>query len=227
MKNIELSPLVDLAVLGPNAGVTALKKGATLAQRYNVASLCVKPCDVNMAVDHLSQSSVMVSTVIGFPHGGTTTRVKLEELEEAMEWGCNEFDVVMNIGQFLSGKFQYVTEELRHLCRTAYPHTVKVILETGYLNTDQIKQACKLAEEAGALYVKTSTGFGPRGATEDDITTMQKACSLHVKASGRISTREQALHFADLGCKRLGFGYKSAITILETYRLGISEREDW
>ncbi len=227
MRNIELASLVDLAVLGPNAGVTALRKGAELAQRYNVASLCVKPCDVNTAVDYVSQSPVMVSTVIGFPHGGTTTRAKVEELEEAMEFGCNEFDVVMNIGFFLSRKLQAVRSELRQICKTAYPHTVKVILETGYLNTDQISQACKMAEEAGALYVKTSTGFGPRGATEDDITTMQKACGLHVKASGGIRTREQAMHFAALGCKRLGFGYKSAITILETYRLGLSEREDW
>jgi deoxyribose-phosphate aldolase len=180
-----------------------------------------------MAVDYLAQSNVMVSTVIGFPHGGTTTRVKSEELEEAMEHGCNEFDIVMNIGLFLSSKPWHVMEELRHLTRIAHPHAVKVILETGYLNDMQIAVACNVAEDAGAVYVKTSTGFGPRGATEKDIWIMQRACGLLVKASGGIRTQEEAMNFADLGCKRLGFGYKSAITILENNRLGLSETEDW
>ena len=221
MRDLQLSPLTDLAVLGPNAGYSAVRKGSELAQRYEVASLCVKPCDVNLAVDFLAQSPVMVSTVIGFPHGGTTTRVKSEELDEALEYGCQEFDVVMNIGRFLEKRQRNVFEELRHLCKIAYPHAVKVILETGYLNNDQIAKACRISEEAGAMYVKTSTGFGPRGATEDDIRIMQQSCGLHVKASGRIRTREQAQRFADIGCKRLGFGYKAAITILENSRLGL------
>ncbi len=219
MRDLELASLVDLAVLGPNASTGALKKAAEKAMFYNVASLCVKPYHVRQAVELLKDSPVMVSTVIGFPHGGTTTRVKSEEVEEAMEDGCNEFDIVMNLGLFLSRKPWHVMEELRHLVKISHPRTVKVILETGYLNTDQIAKACQVAEDAGALYVKTSTGFGPRGATEDDIRTIQQATILHVKASGGIRTREQAKHFVNLGCDRLGFGYKSAVSILEDSRL--------
>jgi deoxyribose-phosphate aldolase len=211
--------LIDHAVLQPTQTDDDVRTACALCKELGVASVCVKPSHVPLAAECLSGSSVLVSTVIGFPHGGTTTEAKVAETQLACRQGAREVDMVANIGQALSGNWDYVEHDIRAVVEAARTGgaITKVIFESGLLPSDDVKiELCKRSEAAGAAFVKTSTGFGyakkpdgtmaATGATEHDIRLMRTHCSsaVQVKASGGIRNYADAKKFVDLGATRLG-----------------------
>lgn len=206
-KNI-IASMIDHAVLKPDAADLDVERECAIARKYKVASICVKPSHVEYAAKLLKDSTVKVSTVIGFPHGTTTTRCKVAEAQEAIENGASELDMVLNIGKLLSRDFDYVEKDIRSVVDEAHCKgaIVKVILETALLNDEMKVAACKISDKCGADYVKTSTGFNGRGADLKDITLMKSSVSdkVGIKASGGIKNFEQAVAFAKAGCTRLG-----------------------
>jgi deoxyribose-phosphate aldolase len=211
--------LIDHAVLQPTQTDNDVRAACALSKELAVASVCVKPSHVQLAAECLRGSSVLVSTVIGFPHGSTTTETKTAETLLACRQGAREVDMVANIGKALSGDWEYVEQDIRAVVEAARASgaITKVIFETGLLPNDDVKiRLCKASEAAGAAFVKTSTGFGyakkpdgtmaATGATEHDIRLMRKHCTsaVQVKASGGIRNYADAKKFADLGATRLG-----------------------
>lgn len=212
-KNI--AKAIDHAVLRPDMTIADLKRECEIAIQYGVFSVCVKPCDVKIACEFLKGSDVLVGTVIGFPHGSTTTAVKVFEAVEAIGNGAKEVDMVINPGRLLSNEYNYVEEDIRKVVEAAHLKgaLVKVIIETSLLNDEQKTAACRLAEKAGADFVKTSTGFNGGGASIEDIRLMRNAVShnVQVKASGGIKTSEFADSLLEAGCTRLGTSATKAI----------------
>src|ERR1700737_2350395 len=162
----DVAKTIDHSLLRPELDDQFIEDGCRLAAKYQVASVCCKPADVTRAVELLKGSGVAVGTVIGFPHGGTTTEVKVFEAEEALRAGATELDMVINIGALRSGRDAYVKDEIAAVVAVAHAAgaIVKAILENAYLDDDQKVRACKLAEAAGADFVETSTGFSPTSA---------------------------------------------------------------
>ena len=214
-----LLPLIDHAVLHPTQTDDDVRSACKLCAELGVASVCVKPSHVPLAAECLDGSGVMVSTVICFPHGGTTTETKVAETDLACRQGAREVDMVANIGKALSGDWAYVEADIRAVVEAARRHgaITKVIFETGILPNDEVKiRLCQASEAAGAAFVKTSTGFGfvkgeggamtATGATEHDIRLMRANCgpNVQVKASGGIRSYEDAKKFVALGATRLG-----------------------
>lgn len=214
IKNV-VEEAIDHAILKPESTDFDLRKELSIVKEYNIASVCVKPCHVRLASDILNNSKILVSTVIGFPHGATTTKCKVAESIEAIANGARELDMVINIGKLISGDHQYVKSDINEVVSCAHNRNVivKVIIETALLNKQQKVQACKIAEEASADFVKTSTGFNGRGAILGDIILMKAAVSskVKVKASGGIRTLDKAIEFIDAGCSRLGTSSTVAI----------------
>lgn len=206
--SMDIAKMIDHALLKPNLTEEQIRLGCRIARKYGTASVCVRPCDVATAKSELEGSGVLVSTVIGFPHGTNKIKIKVLEAEEAMKDGAVELDMVLNIGKLLSGDFNYVKSEVRAVVDAAHNNgaIVKVILENCYLTDELITIACKLCEEACADYVKTSTGFGSEGALVEDIKLMRKACSekVKIKASGGIKTLQDVLAARAAGADRIG-----------------------
>jgi len=205
----QVAATLDHAVLKPFATDQDIIDNAKLCAKYEVASLCVRPTDVALAAKQLEGSGVDPSAVIGFPHGSNRPEVKALEAKLAIEDGAVELDMVMNIGKFLSGDFDFVQKDIEAVVVEAKKKQgvlVKVILETCYLSPEQIAKACKISEAAGADYVKTSTGFGDGPATPEAIDVMMKTVgdTMGVKASGGVRTYETAVGYLKQGCKRLG-----------------------
>ena len=177
--------------------------------------MCVKPCDIAAAAGLLKNSGVKVSCVLSFPHGADTIAVKTVQAQQAINDGVDEIDMVMNIGKFLSGEFDYVIHDIRAVVEVAHRNhvPVKVIQESGFLTLEQVAKACELALEAGADFVKTSTGFGPGSATPEIIGVMLKTVGhrMKVKASGGIRNWETAVAFLEQGAHRLGIGSTEAV----------------
>lgn len=213
----ELAATIDHAVLKPNQTEDDVRNAAKMCLEYGVASLCVRPCDIKLAAKLLHGSSVKVSCVLSFPHGDDTTGTKVFQARQAIIDGAQEIDMVMNIGQFLSGNFEYVLNDIKAVVAEAHASgvIVKVIQESCYLSLDEVTKACELSLEAGADYVKTSTGFGPSSATPEIIDVMVKTVGgkMGIKASGGIRTWEQAVGYLEQGATRLGIG--ATQTVLE------------
>jgi len=205
----ELAKTIDHSLLNPIITDDDLRKGCTLADKYHTATVCVKPYHVKVAYELLVNSDVKVSTVIGFPHGGNLPKIKALEAEQAITDGAKELDMVINIGALKSKNYDFVREDMKAVVNIAKKHRdilVKVILENCYLTNEEKITACKLAEEAGADYVKTSTGFGTGGATIHDIELMYKTVGprLGVKAAGGVRSLEVALDVIKAGATRIG-----------------------
>jgi len=211
----DLAGMIDHSLLKPFLTDKEIEEGCQLALRYKVASVCVRPSDVRMAAKILKGTSVKVSTVIGFPHGTTTTHAKLEEAREAIADGAVELDVVLNIGKLKSHDFTFVKADLQTVID--YSHSkhvkVKVIFENCYLTGEEKVKACEICNEIRADWVKTSTGYGTGGATKEDIILMRKHVhpSIQVKAAGGVRTLDQLLEMKDLGCTRVGATATQAI----------------
>lgn len=211
----QVAQAIDHSVLKPNATDADVIAGARLCARLGVGCFCVRPADVALAARELAGSGVTVATVIGFPQGANRPEVKALEARLALEGGAAELDMVMNVGRFLSGDFGYVQRDIEAVAAETRPAgaLLKVILETCWLTPEQIARACRIAQAAGADFVKTSTGFGEGGATPEAVAVMVATVggALGVKASGGIRTWAQAVAYLEQGCRRLGTASSAAI----------------
>jgi deoxyribose-phosphate aldolase len=218
MKNYtrtEVAATIDHAVLKPDMTVADIEKNAAMCIREKVASMCVRPCDVKLTARLLNGSGVKVSCVLSFPHGADVAQVKAFQAKQAILDGVDEIDMVMNIGRFLSGDYGYVLDDIRTVVETAHDSNVlvKVIQESGFLTLEQVANACELAAEAGADFVKTSTGFGPGSATPEIIEVMLRTVGdrMKVKPSGGIRNWNVAVGYLQQGVHRLGVGSTEAV----------------
>ncbi|NLD83710.1 MAG: deoxyribose-phosphate aldolase [Clostridiales bacterium] len=204
----EIAKMLDHSTLQPFLTEADIRKGCDIALQYDTATVCARPGDMPLVVRALAGSTVLPCTVIGFPHGAHHTAVKLFEAERALDDGCRELDMVLNIGRMLSGDTAYVQDEIARLAEAAHARNalLKVILETCYLSDEQKRIACRLSEQAGADFVKTSTGYGSAGATVADVKLMRAAVSdgVRVKASGGIRTLDMVLACRQAGASRCG-----------------------
>ncbi len=216
----QLAKVIDHSLLRPELTEADVLAGCALAAKSETATVCVKPCDVKLAKEALKGSTVKVSTTIGFPHGAHVTATKVAEALQAMDDGAVELDMVMNIGRLRSGQTEYVRNDIKAVCDAAHARgaKVKVILENAYLTDEQKVLACKLAEEAGADWVKTSTGFAASGATLDDLRLMRRSVSekVQVKAAGGVRTLPALLDVVDTGATRCGA--TATATILDDFK---------
>jgi deoxyribose-phosphate aldolase len=200
--------MIDHSLLQQTLTDAELEQGCRLAQDYEVASVCIKPYAVRRAAEILAGSTVAPSTTIGFPHGGHVTSIKVAEALQAMKDGATELDMVVNIGKVLSKDWRYVADDIRAVVDTAHAGKalVKVIFENCFLADEHKEQLCRICGEVGADFVKTSTGYGSAGATDDDLRLMRR-CSpprVQVKAAGGVRTFERLLAVRAIGVTRVG-----------------------
>lgn len=176
------------------------------AREMNFASVCVNPCYVDLTKKLLKGSDVLTCTVIGFPLGANTTLVKAYETEDAYNRGCDEFDMVINIGKLKDGFYDYVRKDIEAVVKAAKGRTVKVIIETGLLSDEEKVIACQLSYEAGAHYVKTCTGMSVGKAKCSDVILMKNSINenMKVKASAGIRSHDEAIKLIEAGANRLG-----------------------
>jgi deoxyribose-phosphate aldolase len=209
--NLDLAPLIDHSLLSPVATPEQVAQWCEEADRYRFATVCVAPVHVRQAVSLLHNRQPKVCTVIGFPTGATTAAVKLYEAQEAAEHGATELDVVLNIGLLKAGQMDAVHRELAEI-RESTGQTIKVILEMSLLSEAEKRLAAELAMEAGASYLKTSTGW-TGGATIADVRLLKELSQdrVGIKASGGIRTAEQALALIQAGATRLGTSQSVAL----------------
>ncbi|MDK2887387.1 MAG: deoxyribose-phosphate aldolase [Thermoanaerobacter sp.] len=210
MTRNQLAAMIDHTLLKPTATTRDIRQLCIEAMAEGFAAVCVNPAHVAYAAKILAGSRVAVCTVIGFPLGATTPSVKKKEAEEAVRNGAREVDMVINIGALKEGNYDLVVADIRGVVEAVTAllpgGLVKVIIETGYLNHGEKITACRLVRQAGAHYVKTSTGFGPGGATVEDVKLLRENLppEMGVKASGGIRTTGQALALIEAGAARLG-----------------------
>lgn len=211
----DIAKMLDHSTLQPFLTDEDIRKGCELALRYDTASVCARPCDMPLVASLLRGSDVKVCTVIGFPHGTHRTAIKVAEAKQALADGCTELDMVINIGKLLGGDEDYVRDEIRQIVQVAHEAgaLVKVILETCYLTDAQKVTACHLSEEAGADFVKTSTGYGTKGCTIQDLRLMRRSVSerVQVKGSGGIRDLDTVLSARAVGATRCGVSATAAI----------------
>jgi deoxyribose-phosphate aldolase len=204
----EIAKTIDHSLLRPELDLDTVADGVRLAVRCDVASATVRPMDVALAAGLVAGSGVLVSTVVGFPHGSSTTATKAFEAERALDDGAHELDMVLNIARLRSGRDDEVRDEIRTIVELAVARgaIVKVILENAYLTDEQKVLGCRLAEQAGAHFVKTSTGYAPTGATLEDLALMRASVSPHVqvKAAGGVRTLDALLDVMSIGVTRVG-----------------------
>jgi deoxyribose-phosphate aldolase len=209
-----LAKTIDHSLLRPELMLTEVREGCDLAGRYDVASVCVRPGDVAFAAEILGGSTVAVGTVVGFPHGSHATATKVFEAERALADGATELDMVINIGWLRSDEDDRVGEDIRAVVDAVRGAAlVKVILENAYLDDDEKVRGCRLAEAAGADFVKTSTGFAHGGATIEDLRLMRATVSpnVRVKAAGGVRTLDTLLQVISVGVDRVGATQTAAI----------------
>lgn len=199
--------MIDHTILKPEATEAAVQKIIDEAKEYNFFSVCINPCWVAFASEQLADTDVAVCTVIGFPLGANTPEVKAYEAADAIKNGANEVDMVINIGALKSQQCDYVRQDIQGVVDAAKGKAlVKVIIETALLTDEEKVKACELAKEAGADFVKTSTGFSTGGAKVADIRLMRETVGpdMGVKASGGVHNAEEALAMIEAGATRIG-----------------------
>ena len=214
----DVAKTIDHSLLRPELDLVAVREGVELALRYDVASATVRPADVAWAAELVAGSGVLISTVVGFPHGSHTTPTKAAETAELVAAGADEIDMVLNIGRLISGEDEYVEADIRAVVDAAEGRLVKVIFENAYLDDAQKIRACELTAKAGAGFVKTSTGFAPTGATIADLKLMREHSPGHVqvKAAGGVRTLDALLEVMAVGVTRVGA--TATETMLEDFK---------
>jgi len=204
----DIAKMLDHSTLQPWLTEDDIRHGCEVALKYGTASVCARPCDVPILTEMLAGSDVKVCTVIGFPHGTNETAIKMAEAQLALAEGCEELDMVLNIGKLKAGDYTYVGEEIRQIAKIAHEAgaILKVILENCYLTDEEKVTACHLSEQAGADFVKTSTGYGSGGCTIDDLKLMRANVSdkVRVKGSGGIRDLDTVLAARAAGASRCG-----------------------
>ena len=221
-----IAKMIDHSLLHPTMTDQDLQLGCELAQRCDVASVCIKPYGVSLARDILSGSDVKVGTVVGFPHGNSRVDVKKIEAELAMADGAEELDMVVNIGKVLGGDWEYVSQEIRELNEVVVSGgaILKVIFENDYLEDDEHKRRlCEICNQRRVAFAKTSTGYGfvkrengmysYAGATDSDLELMRRECidTIEIKAAGGVRTLDDVLRVRALGVTRVGATATEAI----------------
>src|SRR5512142_1562489 len=211
----DIAKMIDHSLLRPEMTPEDVVRGCAVARRYRTATVCCTPTDVALCKRELEGSGVGVAAVVGFPNGYSTTAAKVFEAERAIADGATELDMVLHVGRLRAGDLDYVRADVKAVCDAAHRRgaKVKVILENCYLDDAQKVAACKLCEEAGADWVKTSTGFGKGGATLEDLKLMRAAVSakVQVKAAGGVRDLDFALKVREVGCTRFGATATEAI----------------
>ena len=206
-RQMELNKYIDHTILKANATRADVEKLCAEAREYQFASVCINTCYVPLAAERLAGSDVKVCCVVGFPLGAMSTPAKAYETRWAVEHGAQEVDMVINVGAMVDGDEDYVRRDIQAVVDAAHPRAaVKVILENCLLTDEQKIRACKLCVQAGAEFVKTSTGFSTGGATAEDVALMKEAVAgkAKVKAAGGIRTRQDALSMIEAGADRIG-----------------------
>jgi len=219
----QVAQMIDHSLLRPELTINEVLDGCATAGKYQVASATLRPCDVALGVEALVGSGVPVSTVVGFPHGSSTTATKVHEAQRCIADGAIELDMVLNIGRLRSGDLVYVANDIAAVVDAAGSDAiVKVIFENAYLDHDQKVSACVAAENAGAAFVKTSTGFAPTGATMEDLELMRATVSakVKVKAAGGVRTLDELLGVMSIGVERIGATRTESM--LEDYKKRVS-----
>ena len=223
MEGSEVAVLIDHTILSPDITEKDVEIKCKEAKEYNFASVCVNPNYVKFVANKLKGSNVKTCTVIGFPLGESTSETKSFAAKNAVKNGADEVDMVINIGAVKSAAWDVVEADIKAVVKAVKRNTlVKVILETCYLDENEIKQACKAAQSAGADFVKTSTGFGTHGARVEDVELMKESVDeeMGIKASGGIHSLEEAVEMLDAGATRIGAS--SGVEIVE----GVSVEDD-
>lgn len=211
----EIARLIDHSLLHPAMSDADLEAGCRGAAQWAVASVCVKPYFVPRARLLLESSGVKTGTTVGFPHGGHAITVKVAEARAALGQGAEELDMVINIGKAKSGDWIYLQDEIAAVVDIGHESAalVKVIFENCYLTDDEKRRLCRICREVGADFVKTSTGFGTGGATDDDLRLMLAEARerMGVKAAGGVRTYEHIVRLRDMGVRRIGASQTQAI----------------
>ncbi|MDZ4683469.1 MAG: deoxyribose-phosphate aldolase [Planctomycetaceae bacterium] len=222
----DYAKMIDHSLLQPTMTAADLGAGCKLAVAYDVASVCILPYALARCVELLAGSTVQPSTTIGFPHGGHCTATKVAEAERAIRDGGTELDMVVNISQVLSGKWDVVTADIRAVIDVAHAagRKVKVIFENCYLKDDHKIRLCEICGELNADWVKTSTGYGTGGATMDDLKLMRKHAPAHVqvKAAGGVRDFPTLVQVRDLGVSRCGASRTKEMLDEARKQLGLS-----
>ncbi|HMC34172.1 MAG TPA: deoxyribose-phosphate aldolase [Myxococcales bacterium] len=210
---IDLAPLIDHTVLRPEATADEVAKACAEARSYGFAAVCVRPENVALAARLLAGCRTLSIAVVDFPLGTARTAAKVEEARKAIAAGAQELDMVVNLAALHGGDYALVLRDIQAVVEVAGPRAVKVILETGALSRDEKAIGAALAKAAGAAFVKTSTGFGPGGATVEDVALLRNVVGpeVGVKASGGIRTAADARRMVDAGATRIGASASVAI----------------
>jgi len=213
----QLAYVIDYTLVRPDATQSDLAQACADAKKYGFACVVVQSGNVARARDLLAGSLVKVCSVVGFPHGASTTTVKIVEAMEAMKNGAVELDIVVNLGMVKSGRFDAMEVDIKNVIAMTPQKVHKIIIETGSLTPDEITRVCQVAVTAKAEFIKTSTGYGPRGATVDDIRLIRQAIgsACRIKASGGIKDLASMTALVDAGAERIGTS--SGVAIMEEY----------
>lgn len=215
----KLAQMIDHTNLKPDATLHGIEKLCNEAKEYGFASVCVNPSNVRFASELLKDENINVCTVVGFPLGANTSKIKFFETKDAIESGASEIDMVINIGTLKSGLDDNVKEDINGVIVAAGGNIVKVIIETGLLTDEEIVRACEIVKESGADFIKTSTGITYSGAKVEDIKLIKKTLgsSLNIKASGGISDLKTVFDMIDAGATRIGTS--SGVKIMEELKI--------
>ena len=205
---MNIAKMIDHTMLKADATTETIKRYCSEAKEYGFASVCVNTCHVPLVAEELKGSDVKVCCVVGFPLGAMSTTAKAFEAKTAVQEGADEVDMVINVGGMKDRNYEMVKADIKAVVDASEGRTVKVIIETCLLTKDEIVKACELSVEAGASFVKTSTGFSTGGALVEDVALMKKTVGdrAKVKASGGIRTYEQAMELINAGADRIGAG---------------------
>lgn len=223
---LDIAKMIDHSLLNPTLTSGDLDAGIQLALDYDVASVCILPYALKTCAERLAGSNVRAGTTIGFPHGGHTTAIKLAEARQALADGGEELDMVVNISKVLSGDWAYVRDDIRAVIDVTHAagQKVKVIFENCYLQDEHKIRLCEICSELGADWVKTSTGYGTGGATDDDLRLMRahSAPQVQVKAAGGVRDLDALLRVRALGVTRCGATRTAQMMEDGRRRLGLS-----
>jgi deoxyribose-phosphate aldolase len=222
----DIAGMMEHPVLRPELSEEEVHTGCEIARQYRIAAVMVRPSDADLAVDWMRGSGVSVASVVSYPHGSSSTSVKLYETRDLLRRGVTEIDTVINLGKMISRRFQYVEMELQQMAEACHEAgaILKVAFENGYLTEDLKTIACKIVKRAGADYARTSTPFGPSPYSLEDVALMKRLLGdrAKIKASGGIRTITDVLELREAGCTRIGT--IATVAILEDWKAKLARQ---